>query len=71
MSQEVSRWLANGLFHLLIPGSSKGCQMVALQGVNSPSLRVFHWHPLEGAADPITSVPEHPRNPFGSMGRFS
>ena len=28
-----------------IPGPSKGCQMVRLTGVNSPSLRVFPWNP--------------------------
>ena len=28
-----------------IPGPTKGCQIIPLQGVNPPSLRVFHWHP--------------------------
>ena len=32
--------------NISIPGPSKGCQMVPFQGVNSPSLIRYTWHPL-------------------------
>ena len=32
------------LNHYYIPGPPPECQMVPLQGVNSPSLKGFDWH---------------------------